>query len=334
MYFKDSLRYRQSWLGIAMLWVMLFHLPFQFKADLLNFAHLTGYGGVDICFFASGIGCYYSLTSNPDLGSFMKRRLKRLMPTYLIFLVFWLIYQYIIGCFNLQMAIGNLFAVHYLTGLEGSFNWYISAIFLFYLLAPYFKAIIDKGTTRGKWLFLLFLLLVSVPFWTMDLYIVIVVRLAVFYIGMLFADLCKRSVQVTRRHIAIGAVMLIAGMAMLACFYYFLPNQLWSYGLFWYPFVLMTVPLCMLISLVVFWMEKSRITRPIVSFFSLCGKYSFELYLIHLPLIDIIHAYMKKNDIYAEEHPLWLVGIPLLVICCFILKQLTDLYEKLRSKAA
>lgn len=334
MYYKDFLRYRQAWLGVAMLWVMLFHLPFQFHASLVNYMHLTGYGGVDICFFASGIGCYFSLTSNPDPGSFMKRRLKRLLPTYLIFIVFWLIYQYIIGCFNLQMALGNIFAVYYLTGLEGSFNWYISAIFLFYLLAPYFKAVIDKATARGKWLFLLFLILLSVCFWTMELYIVIVVRLAVFYMGMLFGELCQKSVKVTRKHIVTGAVMLAAGMAMLLAFYYFFPNQLWSCGLHWYPFILMTAPLCILISLMVSLLEKYRITKPIVSFFSLCGTYSFELYLIHLPLIDIIHSYMKKHDIFAEEHPLWLAGIPVLVICCFILKRLTDLYEKLRSKAA
>lgn len=332
MYFKDFLRYRQSWLGVAMFGILLFHLPFQFHADLVNCVHLFGYGGVDICFFASGIGSFYSLTSNPDPGSFLKRRLKRLLPTYLIFIVFWLIYQYIIGCFNLQMALGNILAIYYLTGLDGSFNWYISAIFLFYLLAPYFKSYIDGASPRGKWLFLLFLLLLSVCFWSMDLYIVFVVRLMVFYLGMLFADLCQRSVKVTRKHILTGIAMLVAGVVMLLTFFFGAPRYLWSHGLHWYPFVLITAPVCVMISLVMPLLEKYRITRSIVSFFSLCGDYSFELYLIHLPLIDIIHSYMKKHDIFAEEHPLWLAGIPVLVICCFLLRRLTVLYETLRAK--
>ena len=92
MHFKDFLRYRQSWLGVALIWIMFFHMPFDF--GLLQYPIAAGYGGVDICFFASGIGCFYSLSSNSDVLSFMKRRTQRLLPTYLIFIVFWLVFQY------------------------------------------------------------------------------------------------------------------------------------------------------------------------------------------------------------------------------------------------
>ena len=123
--------------------------------------------------------------------------------------------------------------------------------------------------------------------------------------------------------------MLIAGMAMLACFYYFLPNQLWSYGLFWYPFVLMTVPLCMLISLVVFWMEKSRITKPIVSFFSLCGKYSFELYLIHVFVYEdlrmVILDYLWRITVNGQ----WLMSIPVILVGIFLLNRVAALVSRL-----
>ena len=85
--FKDLLRFRNVWLGIAMIWIVLFHIPIEWPIKVLDFIINLGYAGVDICLFASGIGCYYSLTSNSDVGVFIKRRLNRIMPMYLIFIV-------------------------------------------------------------------------------------------------------------------------------------------------------------------------------------------------------------------------------------------------------
>jgi lauroyl/myristoyl acyltransferase len=30
MYLKDLLRYRKVWLGVALIWIILFHLPLDF----------------------------------------------------------------------------------------------------------------------------------------------------------------------------------------------------------------------------------------------------------------------------------------------------------------
>ena len=85
MYAKDLLRYRRVWLGIALIWVILFHCPLDF--GLLSYFRAIGYGGVDICLFTSGIGCFYSLSSDSDVVGFMKRRVKKLMPTYIVFIL-------------------------------------------------------------------------------------------------------------------------------------------------------------------------------------------------------------------------------------------------------
>lgn len=324
---KDFLRHRQVWLGIALIWVMLFHCPLDFGP----FSYLTaiGYGGVDICLFASGIGCYYSLSSDPDIMRFMKRRIKRLAPTYLIFILLWLVLQCIIGNFNFQMAVGNILALQNFTGHDHAFNWYISAIFLLYLLAPYFKSIAEQATPVRKILFLIFLLICSIPFWKADTYIITVTRLPIFYIGMIFADHCRKNYRIGKKEAVILAIAFIAGVAILLSSYFFATPYLWSYGLYWYPFILITPPLCLGISYISMLLEKAKFTKPIVRVLSVCGNYSFEIYLVHIPLFSILSALIKRFDLSNFAYFIWVGAIALVAIGCYVLKYLTALLTRL-----
>ena len=324
---KDLLRYRQVWLGTALIGVVLFHCPLSLGP--FNFLKAIGYGGVDICLFASGIGCFYSLSSDSHIVSFMKRRIKRLAPTYIIFILFWLAYQYIIGNWGLQMALGNLLALQNFTGHGYDFNWYISAIFLLYILAPYFKSIAEQATPVHKNIFLMFLLVCSVPFWKADTYIITITRLPIFYIGMIFANECKKNYQITRSTIVFGGIAFILGITILLLSYVFAKQYLWSYGLYWYPFVLITPPLCLGISYVSMFLEKAKITKPIISFLSLCGNYSFELYLVHIPLFSIIPVLIKKYDLSNINYLIWAAGIVAIAIGCYVLRYLTVLLNRL-----
>ena len=325
MYFKDFLRYRQSWLGVALLWVILFHLPFDLGP--LQYLKTIGYGGVDICFFASGVGCFYSLSSNPNVFSFIKRRLKRLIPTYLIFIIAWLIFQYTCGNFGFQMAIGNLLALQSLTGNEHAFNWYISAIFLFYLLAPYLKAIAEQKNTVHKIVFLIFLLICSIPFWNASTYIIIITRLPIFYLGMLFADICEKGTLIDKRGIITLTIAFIFGLGSLLFAFLFANQYLWSCGLFWYPFILITPPLCLAISYISMILEKAKATSRIVGFLSLCGNYSFELYLLHILMFSIIPKVISYFNHSAVHYFIWAIGFACIPIGCFILRRLTALFN-------
>lgn len=329
MYLKDLLKYRNAWLGFAMLWIVLFHLPFAVAGSAFSFFKSIGYAGVDICMFASGIGCYYSLESNSDVGLFIKRRLNRIMPSYLVFMVFWLLLQFLRGFFTWPMAIGNVFAVQQLTGNPGSFNWYISAILLFYLFAPYFKALVDKSSKIVNTLFLTFLLIVTIPFWNSNNMIIIVTRLAIFYIGMLIAKLCKADVKLSATQVVLAVLMLAVGCILIWYFFKHLGAYKWSHGLYWYPFILVTPPLCMAISFVAMLLEKSKVTKVISGAFSLCGNYSFEIYLIHIPLIAIIPLVINRYALQNKAYIVWLCGVVALIAGCFILRRIIKLYQKI-----
>lgn len=85
---KDICSYRNLWMGIAIVWVMLFHSSLL-VAYPMDFLKNIGYGGVDIFFFASGIGCYYSFDKDKDAFGFITRRAKRILPTYFMFIIPW-----------------------------------------------------------------------------------------------------------------------------------------------------------------------------------------------------------------------------------------------------
>ena len=327
MQVKDLLRYRQAWLGVALLWIILFHGPWD--TGILSYFKSIGYGGVDICLFASGIGCFYSLSSDPNAVNFIKRRVNRLIPTYVIFIVFWLIYQWIIGKFDFRMALGNLLALQNFTGRGRDFNWYISAIFLLYILAPYFKAVAENTSVARKLLFTLFLLICSVPFWGVTAYIITLTRLPVFFIGMVTADLAKKDKRLGKKELlALGAAFVI-GFALLFGSFIFAKDYLWSHGLYWYPFILITPFLCFMISYAAMLLEKTKITKPIVGFISLCGGYSFEIYLMHIFVFEAVRKIISARGLSDIGYLVWAAGLICIPVGCFLLRRLTGLFNRI-----
>ena len=230
------------------------------------------------------------------------------------------------------MALGNVLALQYFSGHDNAFNWYVGALFLFYILAPYLKSVIDSATVLNKYLFLVLLVLGTIPFWGADVPIVIVTRLPIFYIGMLFADACQRDKTITKCHILGAVILFVAGIFALFAAFRWATEYRWSHGLFWYPFILITPPLCMAGSVVLAWAEKKRITRPLVSVLSLCGDYSFELYLVHLLWFELIPVWIDAYHLTAARHVVWAAGIVGVAISCFVLRRLTLVCKRLIGK--
>ena len=73
MKINGIIKYRSVWMAIAILWVILFHATVTIDNTALSFIKEIGYGGVDIFFFASGLGCFYSLSKNSNINEFLKR---------------------------------------------------------------------------------------------------------------------------------------------------------------------------------------------------------------------------------------------------------------------
>ena len=84
--YKDISRYRGELMGIAILLIMFSHNSMDFPGFFHNInsgLRMLGQVGVDIFFFLSGFGCFYSLTKDNDPISFYKKRVGRLLPAFL-----------------------------------------------------------------------------------------------------------------------------------------------------------------------------------------------------------------------------------------------------------
>ena len=79
----DVSRYRGELMGIAIVFIILFHIPLD-RSDMFFGLRRCGNIGVDMFLFLSGIGLWYSWTKQPSFKSFYKRRLLRIFPTWLV----------------------------------------------------------------------------------------------------------------------------------------------------------------------------------------------------------------------------------------------------------
>lgn len=334
MTLKEVIKYRKIWMGFAILWVIFFHFGYK-PPDPLAALQSSGYSGVDIFFFASGIGCYLSYSRDKNAAAFIKRRFIRIMPTYFVFIVIWCTYKVITDGMDFTTVLGNIFCVQDLTGKDGSFNWYFGAMWIFYLLTPYFVAVADKiKKPAGCVLFCLLLVLFSFPFWNVKALIIIVTRLPVYFLGMYLAKRSQESDdKISLKFMLIATVLSIISMAAFIVCYFKLHDELWNYGLWWYPFIITAPTICLYLSFICKQLEKKSVGQKILKAFSFIGSYTFELFLVHL------FVFKEVSSMIMERQPnhviaIWFAALIPVAIGAAILYQLTKGVNKLIKKAA
>jgi peptidoglycan/LPS O-acetylase OafA/YrhL len=77
-------KYRTELMGVAIFWIFFYHTGVDIP--ILHGLFSVGWIGVEIFFFVSGFGLCASLQKNPSTGSFYKRRLVRILPTWWLIL--------------------------------------------------------------------------------------------------------------------------------------------------------------------------------------------------------------------------------------------------------
>ena len=73
--YRNITKYRSVWMALAALWILYYHssLPPKYYSSFLGYVRFFGFSGVDIFVFASGLGCYHSLTRHYDPIAFLKK---------------------------------------------------------------------------------------------------------------------------------------------------------------------------------------------------------------------------------------------------------------------
>lgn len=324
---KDVIRYRKIWMGIAMLWIMLYHSGISTDFILLKYIKNIGYGGVDIFLFASGIGNYYSYLRDESPLQFLKRRVLRLAPTYVPFILLWCAFEIIIGKLSPINIIGNIFGIQALSHSGLSFNWYLAGLLIAYVLTPYLAAFIKNHNIGKNIVLIAVLVLISTAFWNDKKLIIIFSRLPIYAAGMLFSKYDFKVIK--KKYLLLGGFLFVLGNILLYIAIDRFESYLKIYGLYWYPFIIITPFLCTAISYVSYYAEKTKVFSALLKVISLVGTYSFELYLTHIFIFENYESIMQRLNINITVNNLFRIG---LLITAFLSAWLLSLVSKQISK--
>ena len=279
-------QYRDELKGIAILWIVFFHA--QEVNGFLRYVQRLGYGGVDIFFFLMGYGLAHSLRNSDDLREYWRRRMWRILPSYIPLILVWSLvmlpgYQ-LSTVQTIRSAVGNWLGLGYWFNVPKSFNWYVSALFMFLLLAPFFYGFLARSSKPRLTVFIELSIVAGLGLCCvgLDQYMAIS-RLPVFILGIAFS-MDWRPVLSTAFKRIFYTLSLGLGLFLVVLCYEAYPELLLTYGMYWHPFVLITPPLCVLLC---YFLHKTNKARRLFAPLRVFGQASFEIFLVNIWLVEL-----------------------------------------------
>lgn len=291
---------RSYLMGIAILWIVLLHFYCWFQGKLPWWIYFFSDGGtgVDIFLFLSAYGLEASYRKN-GWSIFYRNRAKRILPVYLVFLVF------VFGLFMNEVPIDDILkqCAAQLTGISlfqepkffsthFEFDWFTPALIIYYLLYPAISFILNflaKRNIGAEILLLFFLFIISLlALRSIQLPIkLFLYRLPVFTLGAITYIHMKD--KQTNRLLILYTITIIGGL---------LSNQHWFLTSSIVPSLLL-----------VYSMVEGR--RPFKKTISLIGRHSYEVYLAHIfPVTNFFMIYVFDNIyLYIAVTILWTIVV-------------------------
>ncbi|MBQ6244281.1 MAG: acyltransferase [Bacteroidales bacterium] len=297
--YDDISRYRQTLMGIALFSVMFSHW-FGFQEITTGIPYLVSTILTKLVFtggllFLSGFGLYYSFSKDHGVRGFYKRRLTRL---YIPFLLLSLpLYTYFLCCrddYGLLDYAGQLSTLFF--WFKGNYGgmWYVAISLFLYLVFPAIYLFVFKTHSGGRvvakaciMLITLYLALVGIRTFFPSYFEVVEIgieKIPFFILGMLLAYGVRETV-LTRKEYRYGVLVIGVLYAGLTALNRFMDSYWLNHftGIFQKLFF---IPLlCILFNL----LGNGFVGRTVKSFFDWFGKYSLELYILHLHFYMFFH---------------------------------------------
>lgn len=141
---------RNTLMGMATLLILWFHSAILVNPDsLVGCMKSISDIGVDMFLFASGAGVYFALKKHGKFWPYLKSRLCRVLPAYLLVAIPWFAYQDIVLAGSRKLFLKDLTMLTF--WLDGRMTfWYISAILLLYVMSPLYVTIWNRFRNFDK----------------------------------------------------------------------------------------------------------------------------------------------------------------------------------------
>lgn len=269
-----------------MLFVILFHVALD-RGDPFYGLRRCGNVGVDIFLFLSGVGLWFSWVKTPDVLRFYRRRLLRIVPTWIVVATVFYLPDYL-GARRFSHSIVDLIGditINWDFWLHDELTfWYVPAIMALYLAAPWYMRLIQSRPVY-RWLPLLMVIWCVMVQWVLPIHHAVGhieifwSRVPIFFIGINFGEMVR-----TRRQLPSEAVWLLLVTFLMTfgtCLYLEQVRHgqfpLFVERMLYIPFTVCTV----LVMNRIFRRTPQWVNRS----FRLVGALSLEAYLIHIHFV-------------------------------------------------
>lgn len=320
-------KYRNVLMGLQIILIIVFHFTedayYQRDSRIIYlFYNYVRSSGVDMFLLMSGIGLYFSWKRKPDVKKFYIKRFSRIFIPYLIVAIPAWIWMDIF-CQNIGWlaVLQDLFFLTFFT--EGTrWFWYILMAAFCYWIFPYIFLIIESASDdiSSKMRILLLCITSTVLVTLLQLYndelykctSIAITRIPAFLVGVLVGKAVYEKKQVPKSHIYVMVVLAI----IIAWPLQMITSKIigvYSLAFLNYSFSLLFV--CVL----VYWSERenlilNRLYNLTVNILGSLGKYTLELYLIHVMIRKVMKAIGYPTYQLSNELTLIVLSIVLSII--------------------
>lgn len=285
--------YRGALMGVAIIWVMLYHLG-DIDVSVISVIFGVGYGGVDIFLFLSGFGLYFSLSKKEtSLPRYYKKRFCRVLPEFWLYL---LILFFIQMDFDFRSVCTLLFdatTIGYWIPGNPDKLWYVSCLVVFYAIFPFYFRLFKKHGLKVSMYFIVGGLLLTIAYALVmvfcfnnenkgELLILSISRIPIFFIGAVVGYYVKERKEsaITHKVKVVNWALFAVSLVVLYYFRKYHYEYCWTCALLFVPFIFITPTLCVILA----WLFD-KLPHVISSIFTKIGLISLELYIAH----DIIY---------------------------------------------
>lgn len=289
---KKISKYRNALMGIAILWIMIHHSGLCIPNPFFVIKR-TGYCGVEIFLFLSGLGCAYSLNKNSDRFEFYSRRLKRIYPHYLPILIpfFIVVSSKMEGTSVVDWIrdiLGNITCISFWSMQGYSFNWYIPGIIAFYLMTPLFYEAIIRYQKKGLFFLLAVSFVAGLCFARSSTLLTAISRFPIYILGVYAGILLvnsnseKEKKQMSWKMRIIIYISGIVGFVILGLLHKYKDTMPVDFYNVFYPCILISFAIICFFCQVFELLDKVKVGKAIIKIFEFIGKISLDIYLIHI----------------------------------------------------
>ncbi len=319
-------KYRSELMGVAMLWVMLFHArDLDFGVEILNLFRGAGFGGVDIFILLSAMGLSMSLDrKEQEYGTFMARRARRILPAYYLVMIPYTLFCIWQGTASGSTLVWNCGLLSYWVGSKGAFNWYISGIMLFYALTPWCYRKLKTSEHRERLVaggtvvcLAACQILMRDGYWNhMD----VVYRIPVFFLGLLLGLYIREERAWGGESGLFWAASAVFGIGYLAVAL----SGISEYLPLCHLFLFTTVPMCFVLCLLFDKLPLGLVQKGL----RLVGENSLEIYLLNVSLFAQRELLQRILDFGPGHYIYYLITFALNILMGVGLHFVMEVFNK------